>query len=339
VAFLETNNALRLRDKGEAMGQPLTFSAFDANRPGSAAWTKHAQGLWPHVTPLVEESTWTSEGQSAALTLFGEYMPELLPVLTALAAALDRPGGAAFLTHTTLKPFFAACSQTSIAGALLRNYDFDPQRCERTIVRSHYLRPIVGMNDLFWGLLDGMNDAGLAVSLTFGGRFVHGPGISTLLVVRYLLETCTSVDQAWNKLQTLPIATAHNLTLVDHEQAISVRLGPDIPATRADEVCITNHQHVPVPDEQESLTRTRQRLAALRAARATARQAPDPIEAIVQALLSPPLYNTTHGQGTGTLYTAAYRPAEGHVTYIWPGRRWEQSLDRFEPGSMTISVG
>ena len=52
------------------------------------------------------------------------------------------------------------------------------------------------MSDCLWGLLDGMNDAGLAVSLAFGGRRVLGDGFGIPLVVRYVLETCATVDEA-----------------------------------------------------------------------------------------------------------------------------------------------
>ena len=49
------------------------------------------------------------------------------------------------------------------------------------------------MSDCLWGLLDGMNDRGLAVSLTFGGRPDVGDGFAIPLVVRYVLETCDDV--------------------------------------------------------------------------------------------------------------------------------------------------
>ena len=52
------------------------------------------------------------------------------------------------------------------------------------------------MSDCLWGLLDGMNDAGLAVSLTFGGRPVLGDGFGIPLVMRYVLETCEDVAEA-----------------------------------------------------------------------------------------------------------------------------------------------
>jgi predicted choloylglycine hydrolase len=271
----------------------------------------------------------TEDGQAQALELFAAHMPELIPVHARLAGALDLPGGAAFLAQATIKPPFSACSQAPVDGVLVRNYDFDPARCERTISLTSYLRPVIGMREIMWGLLDGMNDAGLAVSLTFGGRPVWGPGFCITMVIRYLLETCESVQQAWDKLRTLPIATVQNLTLVDPHEALSVHVGPDIPATIADEACVTNHQGSVDPD---SYADSLNRLAAIRDASAAATSADD----VVAALLKPPLYNPA---SDGTLYTAAYRTAEGRVSYIWPAERWEQSFEDFTTGSRSVLVG
>jgi predicted choloylglycine hydrolase len=135
------------------------------------------------------------------------------------------------------------------------------------------------MLDGGWGLLDGMNDAGLAVSLTFGGRFVQEPGLDILIVLRYLLEMCDTVGEALAKLATMPICIPQNVTLVDAERAVTVYTGPDIAMTKAPDACATNHQHMPVPDEQEQFTRTQERLSAVRAAGAD-----------VAAMLKPPIY-------------------------------------------------
>jgi predicted choloylglycine hydrolase len=61
-------------------------------------------------------------------------------------------------------------------------------------------------------------------------------------------------------------------------------------------------------------------------------------ERFIAAFLEPPLRNTEYAQGFGTLYTAAYHPAAGRVEYRWPGVTWEQSFDRFEPGSRTVQL-
>ena len=59
-----------------------------------------------------------------------------------------------------------------------------------SILHTRWVRAVIGSSDCAWGLLDGINDAGLAVSLAFGGRKVVGSGFGVPLVVRYLLETC-----------------------------------------------------------------------------------------------------------------------------------------------------
>ena len=53
-------------------------------------------------------------------------------------------------------------------------------------------RRVIGTSDCLWGLLDGVNDAGLAVSLTFRGRRVLGDGFGIPIVVD-LLEVCETV--------------------------------------------------------------------------------------------------------------------------------------------------
>ena len=58
-------------------------------------------------------------------------------------------------------------------------------------------------------------------------------------------------------------------------------------------------------------------------------------ERFVESFLEPPLHNTAYAQGFGTIYTAAYFPAEGRVEYRWPGDVWEQSFDRFEQSGHT----
>ena len=62
----------------------------------------------------------------------------------------------------------------------------------------------MGTSDGLWGLVDGMNDAGLAVSLTFGGRRVVGDGFGVPLILRYVLQTCATADEAGEVLARVP---------------------------------------------------------------------------------------------------------------------------------------
>lgn len=110
---------------------------------------------------------------------------------------------------------------------------------------------------------------------------------------------------------------------------MTVHVGPDIPLTVTPDTCAANHQHGPVPEEQERVSRTQERLRAVRASGADD----------VEAMRRPPLYQYSYDEGLGTVYTAACRPAEGRVTCIWPGERWEQSFQGFTPGSRTVTIG
>jgi predicted choloylglycine hydrolase len=147
-------------------------------------------------------------------------------------------------------PYLAACSQGAWlregGPVLVRNYDYAPSRFEGAIWSTRLLdKRVLGMSDCLWGLLDGMNDDGLAVSLTFGGRRVLGDGFGIPIVVRYLLETCTSVDEASAALARLPYSLSHNLTVMDRDfRVMTAYLSPDREPIFREFPAATNHQGI-----------------------------------------------------------------------------------------------
>ncbi len=66
------------------------------------------------------------------------------------------------------------------------------------------------MSDGLWGLLDGMNAAGLVLSLTFGGRQVVGEGFGVPLILRYVLEFCRTTEEATEVLARIPCHMTYN---------------------------------------------------------------------------------------------------------------------------------
>ncbi len=255
-------------------------------------------------------------------------MPELVETwerMVALAGGGDL--AARMLALYDPPPLMAGCSQAVIGGVLVRNYDYHPDKLEGTVLRSELTgRAVLGSSDCLWGLLDGINDAGLAVALAFGGRRALGDGFGITLVVRYLLETCETTYAALEALRRLPVNAPYNLTLVDAAgEAVTAFVGPDRAVGTSAPVA-TNHQERVDWPEYARATRSVERRAALCELTGA------------DALLAPPLYVTDYDRGFGTLYTAIYRPDGRSLEYRWPGERWELPLRGFTEGARSVRL-
>jgi predicted choloylglycine hydrolase len=316
---------------------PFTFRTLDEEHPGPK-WRAVFEGAWPWYRQwFLSEGEQPRASYATSTRMLRAHMPEIVPVYERL---VELAGGgdlaARMLSIYKPPPYLAACSQgvwTREDGPMLvRNYDYAPSRLEGMIWRSRLLdHQVIGMSDCLWGLLDGMNDAGLCVSLTFGGRRVLGDGFGIPLVVRYVLETCTTSGQAQEVLARLPYNLAHNLTMVDATgDVVTAYLSPDREPIFSRSPVATNHQGFVEWPEQARATRTLEReqhiLELLHAPHSTADDFED-------AFLRPYLYSQAYERGFGTLYTAAYRPGEGRARYRWPSFSWELSFDAFEEGS------
>jgi predicted choloylglycine hydrolase len=264
-----------------------------------------------------------------------EHMPELLPQYDRACALVgDDDRARQILSQYRPSPVFAGCSQAVWLGndgpALVRNYDFSLDVVsDQFELTSWFGRKVIAKTQRPWGgCTDGMNEDGLAASLTFGGSPAMGRGFAVILMLRYVLETCRHVDDAVSALSRIPIAQSQNVTLLDRSGAYATLfLGPDrVPAVTADRVC-TNHQETVVWPEHGAMSRTLARRDALVGLLAEPGMT---LDLLAESLLAPPLYS--RWAGSPTVYTAIYRPAEGRVDYLWPGKRWRQSIDHFVPG-------
>lgn len=310
----------------------LTFNAIAESRPGPK-WAGLFQRSWPAY-----RRWWLSQGEGerptylACVKAIKRYMPELLPVhetLSELAGGGDH--AARFLSLYQPPPYLSGCSQAVWPGArplLVRNYDYRPEAFDAVVLRTQWLeKPVLGMSDCMIGLLDGINGDGLTVSLTFGGRRTVGPGFGIPLVLRYVLETCSSVPEAVQVLQRVPCHMAYNVTLLDRSGAYkTVFVGPDRPAIVTDAPAATNHQQTVEWSEHAVATSSVEREAFL--LDRLERQARSP-RSFVAAFGHPPLYSPHFSRGFGTLYTAVYRPSDLSLELRWPGVTWPLSLAGF----------
>ena len=323
-----------------AGGVELALRAFEEHEPGPRIG-EHITAIWPAFRRWWRDGANARPGEAEARARLEEHMPELVPAWRRLAAMLDgdRDAGAA-LALWNPPPFLTGCSQAAVlAGgpALVRNYDWDYRLFDGVVACTGYTgRRVAGMLDCLWGLLDGVNDAGLAVSLTFGGRPQVGQGFGIPLVIRYVLEVCGTVGEAIAALRRIPVHMSYNVTVLDRDgRRATVYLAPDRPARVTDQAVTTNHQGevewAPYAAAIRSVERA-ERLEDLLADGAD-------VSAVVAGCLRPPLYATRFHEGFGTLYTAEYRPADGVVRFHWPGRAWEHSLDQVESGQIQVRLG
>jgi predicted choloylglycine hydrolase len=316
----------------------LTLTAFGEDEPGDRI-AEHLSTVWPAFRQWWRESGNTRPTAAEAQARLEEHMPELVPAWQRLAAMLGDPDAAAALALWNPPPFLTGCSQAVVSSggpALIRNYDWDYRLFEAVVARTGYGgRRVLGMLDCMWGLLDGVNDAGLAASLTFGGRPQVGEGFGIPLVIRYVLQTCRTADEAVQTLRRVPVHMSYNVTVADRDgQHATVYLAPDRPARVTSLAVSTNYQGTVEWAPYAEAIRTVERQEHLEELVAAGTDAPG----IIEACLRPPLYATRFDAGFGTLYTAEYRPAEGEVTYHWPESTWNQSLGNLHPGTIEVPL-
>lgn len=320
----------------------LEFEAIAEDLPG-AKW----KGLYDRHWQAYER-WYLQAGERARPTYLvcrralREHMPRLLPTwekLTDLAGGGDV--AARFLSFYCPPPYLTGCSQavwSSPPAALIRNYDYHPELCEGVILKSAWNgRRVIAMNDCLWGVLDGVNEEGLAVSLSFGGRTVVGEGFGVPIVLRYLLEFCSTTEEATAVLARIPVHMSYNVTVLDRSGSFAtVYVRPDKPVSILPVAVTTNHQEEVEWHEHAKATGTveREQFLCSRLDEATASA-----EQFIAAFLRRPVYSQAFERGYGTLYTAAYQPAAGSAEYLWPGYRWPQSFAAFEEGRRTVRLG
>lgn len=319
----------------------LHFEALAEDQPGPR-WQHWFHTLWPayrrwYLTPGVTKRPTYLECERA----LRQHLPKFVPTWERL---VDLAGGgdieARFLSLYCPPPYLTGCSQaawSAPAPMLVRNYDYSPFLCEKLFWKTAWNgRSVIAASDCMVGVLDGINDAGLAVSLSFGGRPESGTGFGAPMVVRYVLEFCDSVAEAADILRHIPVNMAYNILLMDASgNYVTAFTSPDGPTILRRIPATTNHQdrvrwarHAEATDTLDRERRLYELLADRRLS---------PAE-IVGQFLSPPLYQTEYRRGYGTLYTAVYHPVARTAEFIWPNQRWTQCFDAYHEIKHILSV-
>lgn len=299
----------------------LDFRSLAEDRPSGALSQVFAHG-WPGWSEWLraKRKRNTNDLRDARLAL-RRHMPEFERLWEQwIRLCGDDEDAALFLSFWAPPRYLVSCSQAVMVDAdgplLIRNYDLDPRLNESTLLSTNWHgRRVAGMVEGIVGLADGMNDAGLAASLTFGGRIARADGFGIPLIMRYVLEMCADVPQAVEALRAVPSHMSYNVTVADAAgDWATVYLAPDRPAIVTRTPFATNHQlGVEWPSHgrfSNTLGRADHLKEVLRDPTLTA-------DALTREFLQAPLASTGYDRGFGTVYTAAYRPATGAISLAW----------------------
>lgn len=198
----------------------LTFRSLTENAPGTA-WQRVVAHGWPGWREWFTERGGGDLSLAEARRALRRHMPEFETLWDELAEVADAGDTLRrFLGFWCPPRYLVNCSQAVLIdedGPLLsRNYDLDPALNEATLLTTNWRGTrVIGMVEGMAGLADGMNEHGLAASLTFGGRVEVGKGFGIPLIMRYVLQMCRDVADAIEALRAVPSHMSYNITLAD----------------------------------------------------------------------------------------------------------------------------
>lgn len=309
------------------------FTALVEDTPGPA-WQDLFERCWPGYRDwYLRNGVFGRPSYLDCRRALRQHMPELVPTWERL---VELAGGgdieARILSMWCPPVYIAGCSQAvwidpfgAQGPALLRNYDYSPDLLEGNWLATRWCgQRVLAMGDCLWGALDGINEAGLAASLSFGGKTQAGEGFGIPLVMRYLLEVSSTVEEACDVLKRVPAHMSYSITLLDaNSHWATVYVGPDQATYVTRRRTITNFQHQVDWPAHAKATSAVERLAALEYWVVDRTHS---LPAVAAALLQPPLFQTSYRRGYGTLYSAIYHPMHRSVELFWQDQRWQQSL-------------
>lgn len=324
------------------MKPELQFDAVSEPLPGPK-WQERWKRSWPaYKSWFISRGGDKGPSRDACESALLEYMPELVPTwkrLTRLTG--DDDLAARFLSTWCPPAYLGGCSLAALskngATRLVRNYDLSPDLNEGLLLHTSWTgTPVMGMVEFIWGLSDGINQKGLAVALAFGGSSAVGRGFGITTILRYVLETCGTVEEALEALCRVPSHMAYNVTLADSSgMTLSVEMQPGGGLQVMSDPIATNHQKGSFQPEKPLFTQTFERFDHLADLLKTEI---DPASLVTEFMKSP-LYQDKYSESLGTLFTADYNPAARSLALHWLDGKWEQSLDNFHEGTRRVVYG
>jgi predicted choloylglycine hydrolase len=246
---------------------------------------------------------------------FAKFAPALWEEIGGIAEGLGISMERAVLSfgNEGLRPPLGACSAVMTAGVYGRNYDFRPRHygARFILLKANGSYASIGASEYLTGRLDGMNEHGLSIGLHRVRKSPRFPGLTSVLIVRIILDQCATTAEATAMLRRLPHAMQYNYSLLDaHGAAAVVEAAAGTVAVRTGSwLACTNHFQSPL-------------LRPLNRRPAHSQQRLPPLEAWAEQNLSAEVMFTAlnnsrspafhHGylRGAGTMHTIVSEPSK-----------------------------
>lgn len=318
----------------------LRFDAVSEPTKAGAKWKYLFDSYWSgYKTWFLSQNTPLTPDLATSQEALKKYMPKMWDTYVHLCDLTNADTDIArFLTGFQPPAYISACAQVVINTdeiQLVRNYDYAAELLEGTLLYSKWNKQkVIGTSDCLIGLVDGMNNSGLCVSLTFGGRKEVGYGFGIPFILRYVLEFCKTTKEAVKVLKGIPSHMSYNVTVVDKTgETKTVMLAPDKAPKVSKIPFATNHQGAVDWPENAVFNQTVKRYNFIKN---YLKSKDVKADELAKAFLHPPLYNTKFREGFGTLFTSVYHPKKKSMQLLWPNAKMVQSFDNFVEEQITI---
>jgi predicted choloylglycine hydrolase len=213
-------------------------AAFAATRKGKAFLRKKKMLPWWFNLRTEERA-------------FRTYAPALWEEIGGIAEGLNisMEHAVAYFGNDGLRMPTGGCSAVMSSGVYGRNYDFWPRGYEArfALIQISGSYASIGGSHQLTGRLDGMNEHGLAIGLHLVRVHPRAPGLTSVLLIRRVLDSCATTAEAVALLRRTPHAMQYNYSILDAGGvAAVVEAGAGAVAVRGgDWLACTNHFQSP----------------------------------------------------------------------------------------------
>ncbi|WP_234837535.1 C45 family peptidase [Sinorhizobium meliloti] len=225
----------------------LQFEAINEDVPGSK-WRRVFDRHWPAYSRwFVREGVRSRPTYSMSLEALRTHMPKLLLTYVAIVEMAGRRGSGSpppvHVVPALLRGRLFASNRDRCGAVAHSQLRLQPCLLEGTRLASRFNgKRVVAVVDCLWGVLDGINEDGLVVSLAFGGRTAAGQGFGMPVVLSYVLEFANTTAAADAMLGDIPVHMSYSIALIDRKgNHATVYVNPDRPAEVVERRVSTNH--------------------------------------------------------------------------------------------------